>query len=73
MFYLGAVSTALAFFLWDQGLRHFNSPASGIFFLIQPVVGSLLGWWCLQEPLSGGFFVGLGLILLSVLVTYRFG
>lgn len=73
IFYLGAVSTALAFFLWNQGLRHFNSPASGIFFLIQPVVGSLLGWWCLQEPLSGGFFVGLGLILLSVLVTYRFG
>lgn len=73
IFYLGAISTALAFFLWNQGLRRFDSPASGIFFLIQPVVGSILGWLFLQEPISSGFFGGLFLILLSVLVTSRFG
>lgn len=70
--YLGAISTALAFFLWNKGLRLVNSPTSGIYFLVQPVVGAVLGWLFLQEQINLGFYLGLFLILLSIIITSRF-
>ncbi|MDT6980243.1 EamA family transporter [Levilactobacillus zymae] len=70
--YLGAVSTALAFLLWNLGLRLLHSRLSGLFFLWQPVVGALLGWWLLGEPLSLGFVIGFLLILASTWVASRF-
>lgn len=72
LLYLGAVSTALAFLLWNLGLRLLQSRLSGLFFLWQPVTGALLGWWLLAEPLSWGFVLGLGLILASTWVAIRF-
>lgn len=70
--YLGAISTALAFFLWNKGLRLFKNPSAGVFFLVQPVVGTVLGWLFLQEQITVGFYIGLFLILMSILVTSRF-
>lgn len=71
--YLGAVSTALAFVMWNAGLRRFNSNLSGLFFLFQPVVGALLGWLCLGEPLTHGFFVGMVMLVASFWVALREG
>jgi len=72
VFYLGAISTALAFVLWNQGLRLLNSPSSGLFFLFQPVVGALLGWLCLGETISWSFVWGTLLIFGGMWVAIRF-
>jgi drug/metabolite transporter (DMT)-like permease len=60
--YLGVVATAGAFYFWNKGL-------SLVFFFLQPVVGSLLGWLLLGEQLTTTFFVGGGVILLAVLIA----
>lgn len=70
--YLGAVSTALAFVLWNSGLRLMASNLSGLFFLCQPIVGALLGWLFLNEALTIGFILGTALIASSIWVGLRF-
>ncbi|MCV3763505.1 EamA family transporter [Companilactobacillus farciminis] len=71
LLYLGIISTAIAFFLWNKGLVLFHSSTSGLFFLFQPIVGTLLGWLFLNESIKVGFFIGLGLILVSIIVSIR--
>lgn len=67
--YLGIVSTAIAFFLWNQGLKMVEASIGAMFFFFQPVVGSLLGWLWLGEHLSTSFFVGGVLILFGVALS----
>jgi drug/metabolite transporter (DMT)-like permease len=69
--YLGVISTALGFMLWNNGLVRLQSNISGLFFLFQPVVGALLGWLLLGEALTTGFFAGLILLTISILVAIR--
>jgi len=64
--YLGVISTAVAFFCWNQGLAMLPAHQAGPFFFFQPIVGSLLGWFFLDEVLSPSFFMGSFLILLAV-------
>lgn len=72
LLYLGVVSTALAFVLWNQGLHLVSAGSSGLFFLLQPIVGTLLGWLFLHERLTWGFLIGSLLIIGSVWVAIRF-
>ncbi|ETY73615.1 DMT family transporter [Lactiplantibacillus fabifermentans] len=72
LLYLGLISTALAFVMWNQGLQRLNASSSGLFFLWQPVVGSLLSWGLLGEPLTWGFIVGTGLIGGAIIVQVHF-
>ena len=67
--YLGIVSTAGAFFLWNQGLELLDASIGSLFFFFQPIVGSLLGWLLLNETLNSNFFIGGILIICSVLIT----
>lgn len=67
--YLGIVSTAGAFFLWNKGLELMDASIGSLFFFFQPIVGSLLGWFLLNEPLNSNFFIGGILIICSVLIT----
>ncbi|MFB5252077.1 DMT family transporter [Bacillus mycoides] len=67
--YLGIVSTAGAFFLWNKGLELMDASIGSLFFFFQPIVGSLLGWLLLNETLSSNFFIGGILIICSVLIT----
>ncbi|OQR57282.1 DMT family transporter [Bacillus sp. CDB3] len=67
--YLGIVSTAGAFFLWNKGLELMDASIGSLFFFFQPLVGSLLGWLLLNETLSSNFFIGGILIICSVLIT----
>lgn len=69
--YLGAVSTALAFFLWAKGFELMKAGTAGLFFFVQPVVGTFLGWLVLHETLTWPFFAGSALILGSVLFAMR--
>ncbi|CAJ1180626.1 membrane protein [Companilactobacillus crustorum] len=72
LLYLGAISTALAFVMWNQGLTMVEASSSGLFFLLQPVIGTLLGWLLLNEDISIGFILGTLLILGSVWVSVKF-
>ncbi|ARV93462.1 DMT family transporter [Bacillus cereus] len=67
--YLGIVSTAGAFFLWNKGLELLDASIGSLFFFFQPIVGSLLGWLLLNETLNSNFFIGGILIIWSVLIT----
>lgn len=70
--YLGAVSTAGAFLLWNKGLLLMEAGASGLFFFFQPIVGTFLGWLILDEQITLNFWIGSILIFIGVfLVTVR--
>jgi drug/metabolite transporter (DMT)-like permease len=64
--YLGVVSTAVAAFCWNKGLSLVSAHQAGLFFFLQPVVGSFLGWLLLGEALTFSFFLGSGLIMAGV-------
>lgn len=70
--YLGAISTATAFVMWNKGLKYLNAASSGLFFLFQPVVGTLLGWLILHEQITWSFVVGTILIAGSIWYSIRF-
>lgn len=72
LLYVGAISTALAFVMWNKGLTLVSTSSSGLFYLLQPVVGTLLGWLLLGEDLTIGFGIGALLILSSVFVSVRY-
>ncbi|KKI91223.1 membrane protein [Bacillus sp. SA1-12] len=67
LLYLGVVSTASGFLLWNRGLQMLNASSGGIFFFFQPLVGTLLGWLILGEKIGVSFWVGSILILTGVL------
>ncbi|MBW8347927.1 DMT family transporter [Bacillus sp. IITD106] len=67
LLYLGVISTACGFLLWNRGLQMLNASSGGIFFFFQPVVGTLLGWLILEETVGVTFWIGSILILIAVL------
>ncbi len=69
LLYLGVISTSLGFLLWNRGLQMLNASSGGVFFLFQPVVGTLLGWLILGETISVTFWIGSFLILLGVFMV----
>ena len=69
--YLGIVSTAGAFYLWNKSIALLGASIPAILFFAQPVVGGLLGALLLNETLGLAFAVGGSLILLAVLITAR--
>ncbi len=60
--YLGIVSTALAFFLWNFGLQQVEAGIGGLYLFFQPVVGGILGWFWLGERFGWAFVGGSVLI-----------
>ncbi|KAA0835996.1 MULTISPECIES: DMT family transporter [Bacillus] len=71
LLYLGIVSTACAFLLWNRGLQLLNASSGGLFFFFQPLVGTLLGWLLLGEKIGGTFWIGSFLILSGVLLVIK--
>ncbi|KLU66595.1 putative inner membrane transporter yiJE [Desulfosporosinus acididurans] len=69
--YLGIVSTALAFFLWNKGLQMVEAASGSLFFFFQPLSGTLLGWLFLGEHVGLPFGIGSVLILAGVLLVIR--
>ncbi|TDL65097.1 DMT family transporter [Rhodococcus qingshengii] len=67
LLYLGIISTAGGFLLWNRGLQMLNASSGGIFFFFQPVVGTLLGWLILGERIGVTFWIGSILIFTGVL------
>lgn len=69
--YLGVISTAGAFFLWNKGLQLVDASSGGLFFFFQPLVGTFLGWIILGEVVGWSFWLGAVLIVISVSLVLR--
>ncbi|MCL6442992.1 MAG: DMT family transporter [Alicyclobacillus sp.] len=69
--YLGVVSTAGAFFLWNKGLQMVDASSGGLYFFFQPLVGTFLGWLILGEVVGLSFWLGAALILISVMLVLK--
>jgi drug/metabolite transporter (DMT)-like permease len=67
--YLGGISTAFAFVLWNKGLKLLNTGSAGLFFLFQPIVGTLLSNFLLGEALTFNFLIGSLIIGVSIWVA----
>ncbi|WP_018131991.1 DMT family transporter [Effusibacillus pohliae] len=67
--YLGIVSTAGAFLLWNKGMELMDAGIGSLYFFFQPVVGTLLGWLLLDERLHWNFFIGGCLIIAGVMIA----
>lgn len=71
LLYLGIISTACGFLLWNRGLQMLNASSGGLFFFLQPVVGTLLGWLLLGEQIGLTFWTGTAFIFIGVLLVVR--
>jgi drug/metabolite transporter (DMT)-like permease len=69
--YLGIVSTAVAFYLWNKGFTMLDPASGSLFFFAQPVVGALLGWLLLDETLGLQFLLGTGVIIAAGVIAGR--
>lgn len=71
LLYLGIVSTAGGFLLWNKGLQLMNASSGGLFFFFQPIVGTFLGWLLLGETIGLSFWIGSLLIFSGVFIVIR--
>ncbi len=70
--YLGVVPTALAYWLFQVGLRSVSASAASIIGMLDPVVAAVLAWVLYGESLTAIGFVGTALLLASIaLVSSR--
>lgn len=69
--YLGVISTACGFLLWNRGLQMLKASSGGLFFFFQPVVGTFLGWLLLGEQIGLSFWAGTALICMGVLLIIK--
>ncbi|MED1950362.1 DMT family transporter [Brevibacillus centrosporus] len=67
--YIGIISTAGAFYLWNKGFEMMQAGSGAGFFFVQPIVGSFLGWLLLHEHLGLSFFAGAAFIFLGVALS----
>ncbi|MEY8001148.1 DMT family transporter [Clostridium sp. Mt-5] len=71
LIYLGIVSTAGAFFLWNKGIELMDAGIGSLFLFFQPVTGSILGWIYLGEKLTPSFFIGGIFIVIAVCIAAK--
>jgi drug/metabolite transporter (DMT)-like permease len=67
--YVSVIATTVAYYCWNKGLALTNPHRAGLFFFLQPVVGTLLGWGLLGETLTVAFGAGSLLILAGVYLS----
>lgn len=67
--YIGIISTAGAFYLWNKGFELMHAGSGAGFFFVQPIVGAFLGWLLLHEHLGLYFFAGAAFIFAGVALS----
>jgi len=67
--YLGFVSSAFAYFLWNYALRRMEASKASVFLFLIPVVAILLGKAFLAEEASLSIITGIALVLLGIYLT----
>ena len=65
--YLSVVGAALAYALWFRGISALPAGTVSFLALLSPVVAVLAGWLVLDQSLTVGQLVGIGVILAAVL------
>lgn len=71
--YVGVISTTAGFVLWSKGLTYMDASIGGLFMFFQPVVGTLLGYFLLDEIITSYFVPGFCLIAIGVILAMRGG
>lgn len=71
LLYLGIVSTAFGFLLWNKGLQLMPAGNGGLFFFFQPIVGAILGGLLLGEQLGASFWLGTALVFIGILLALK--
>lgn len=71
--YVGMISTTAGFVLWSKGLTYMDASIGGLFMFFQPVVGTLLGYFLLDEAITSYFVPGFALIAIGVMLAMRGG
>ena len=69
--FLGIISTAVAMFLWNYAFKELPATIASLTFFAQPVVGTLLGWFFLDETITPLFLLGGALIGAGILISTR--
>ncbi len=69
--YLGIISTAGAMWLWNRAFALVDASIASLFFFAQPLTGALLGALFLDQPMTTGLWIGIGLIVGGVLLSLR--
>ncbi len=64
--YLGLVPTALAYWMFQKGLRSVTPTTASVSTLLEPTVAALLAWALFGEMLPGTGVIGAGLLILSI-------
>lgn len=67
--YLGIISTAGAFFLWNKGMEMMDAGIGSLFFFFQPLVGAVFGFLFLHEQITASFYLGGLLIIIGVFIA----
>ncbi len=66
--YLGLVPTALAYWLFQSGLRSLSATSASIVSMLDPLVAALLAWVLFGETLGVSGVVGAGLLIASIIL-----
>ncbi len=67
--YLSVVGAMLGYVLWFKGIARLSSVAVSSLGLLSPLTAVIVGWVVLSQAITGVAFVGLIMVLVSVLVV----
>jgi drug/metabolite transporter (DMT)-like permease len=70
--YLVVFGSLIAFTSFVSALELLPTPIVMTYTYVNPVIAVLLGWWLLDEPLTGATGLGMALILIGVFCALRF-
>ncbi len=71
IFYLGIVPTALAYSLFQTGMRSVSATVVSILTLCEPLTAAILAWLLFHEELGPGGIVGAVLLISAVILLSR--
>ena len=69
--YLGVFAAALAFLIWNIGLRHTRVRAAGVFMNLVPVSGLIFAWVFLSEDFESHEIAGILLVSSGIALSWR--
>lgn len=67
----GLLATAMAYLLWNWGMARLPAAKAGVFFNMEPIVGTLLGVFLLKEKLGTMAILGGAMIICGAVYFSR--
>ena len=69
--YMGAVSTALSYVLWNWTVKRLRASQGGISQLVVPILTSIMGVFLLSEQVNAALLIGGALVLTGIYINSR--